>query len=127
MYRRATLHALGWNEPLAAVGHEHEQVFEPVQVEGLDQAAPASVTAACANRYRPALFVTARRRLYLHARELAIEVGDQVVVSAVAEGDRNVRTLSHEPAESGAFAEITLFARRKHPVGEDGARGNSPP
>jgi hypothetical protein len=127
MDRATAFHPLGRNEPLAAVGHEDEEEVESIQGERLDQAAPASVTSASAHRHSPALFVTTRRGLHLYARKSAIEVSNQVVMRAVAERDRDMRALSHEPVESCAFTDITLFARRKHPVGEDPARGNSPP
>src|SRR5687768_3302751 len=97
MDRGPALDPVGRNEPLAAVGHEHEQVIETIQVERLDETAPAAVSTPCAHRYRPALLVTERRGLHLDACEAAIEIGDQIVMRAVAERNRDMRTLGHEP------------------------------
>jgi hypothetical protein len=72
----ATLHAVGRDEPLASIPHEDEETVEAVEVESLHQTASALVAAASAHRDRPAVFVTAGRRLDLYAAETACEVSD---------------------------------------------------
>jgi hypothetical protein len=101
------------NEPATPVSHEHEQVVAPRRIEAFDQPRPTLVPAVCRETHLPATSEE-RRGLHLDTKQPPIEVGNEVVVRAVPEGDRDLRSLVDQPGERRQFADVTLFARREH-------------
>src|SRR5436190_390431 len=51
-----------------------------------------------------------RRRLDLDAQELPFDLGNQVVVGAVTEGDQHFGSLADQPLNRGCFTQIALLA-----------------
>jgi hypothetical protein len=81
VYRR------GWDEPAPHVASEDEKKVTPVSGESFDNLVPALVAAPRADDHGPTpLFVDGSAGLYLDAKDLAVPLGDQVGVWAMADG-----------------------------------------
>src|SRR5918995_871411 len=95
------------DEPSAAVAYVHEEVVATLRVEVLDEAAPALVAAPSRDEDVPPVLSPAGRGLHLDPHQAAIELGDQIDVWAVPNGQIEVGALGRQPLHCRKLPSIT--------------------
>ena len=110
-----------WDEPAAPPSYKHEDELDATWIKILHESGPALVSPGGSqlDRVVTRCGTGTARGLHLDSREPTTEIGDQVVVRAVKEGEGDDRPDRGEPLDGGRLAEIALTPRVKsfgHPA-----------